>query len=118
VTIKGGENFYLLEKWNDHWLKIQYKGKAYYTNVISLSSYHHFMTVYNLAHITTNSLNVRSNAGTSYSKAGTLSAYTYIELVLDKENKPITKNGWYQVKLSAGKTGWVSGTYITRDLHK
>ncbi|PQD96216.1 hypothetical protein CYL18_06360 [Pradoshia eiseniae] len=116
VTMKKGETFNLLEKWNDNWFKIQYKGKAYYTNAISLSRYNNFMNVYNLAHITTNSLNVRADAGTGYNKVATLSNYTYVELVLDKSKKPVTKNNWYQVKLSNGKTGWVSGLYIARDL--
>ena len=116
VTMNKGETFNLLEKWNDNWLKIQYKGKAYYTNAVSLSSYNNFMTVYNLAHITTDSLNVRAGAGTGYDRIGALTNYTYVQLVLDTGNKPVIKNDWYQVKLSNGKTGWVSGLYIAQDL--
>ena len=118
ATIKKGETFYLLEKWNDNWFKIQYKGKSYFTNVIGLSSYHQFMKVYNLAHITTGSLNVRSGAGVQYDIVGKLSNYAYVELVLDKSKNPVEKNGWYQVKLPGGKNGWVSGSYIARDLTK
>ena len=123
AIIQKGETFNLLEKWNNYWLKIEYKEKVYYTNAISLSSYNDYMSVYNLAHITTTSLNVRSNAGTAYDKVGTLSNYTYVELVLDNNKKPVTKNGWYQVKLPAdkngnSKTGWASDKYIARDLNK
>ena len=57
--------------------------------------------------VNTASLNVRSGAGTSYSKIGSLSKGTKVE-ILDE------KSGWYKVKLTNGTTGWVSGQYISK----
>ncbi|MGL5329500.1 MAG: SH3 domain-containing protein [Peptostreptococcaceae bacterium] len=56
--------------------------------------------------VNTSSLNVRSGAGTNYS-------------IIDKVHKGdkvdilASSNSWYKVKLSNGKIGWCSSTYIT-----
>lgn len=50
-------------------------------------------------------LNVRSGAGTSYSVVTKINKGDTVEIV-DK------KSGWYKIKVSNGKTGWVSGDYI------
>lgn len=54
--------------------------------------------------VTSTTLNVRSGAGTSYSKVGTLAKGTKVTL--------LKKSGsWYQIK-SGSITGWVSGDYL------
>ena len=57
------------------------------------------------ATVTTEVLNVRSGAGTSYSKVGELRRGTKVTL-LEK------KGSWYKVKTSS-ITGWVSGDYLS-----
>ncbi|WP_139892158.1 SH3 domain-containing protein [Bacillus sp. D386] len=121
ATIKKGETFNLLEKWNDYWLKVSYKGKTYYTNTVSLSTYNNYMTVKNLARVNVggmSTLNVRASASTEAAKVGSLSNNQYVELVVDSSKSPITNGGWYKVKLSNGKVGWVSGSYLVRELNK
>ncbi|OCA84656.1 SH3 domain-containing protein [Bacillus sp. FJAT-27986] len=121
ATIKKGETFNLLEKWNDYWLKVSYKGKTYYTNTVSLSTYNNYMTVKNLARVSvggTSTLNVRASASTAAAKVGSLLNHQYVELVVDSSKSPITNGGWYKVKLLNGKVGWVSGSYLVRELNK
>ena len=51
------------------------------------------------------SVNVRSGAGTNYSKLTTVkkdTTFTYTEV----------KNSWYCIKLSSDKTGWIIGDYV------
>ena len=57
--------------------------------------------------VTASTLNVRSGAGTSYSVVAKIYKNDKVDL-LEK------LNGWYKVKLSNGKTGWVSDDYISR----
>ncbi|MGE7624182.1 SH3 domain-containing protein [Viridibacillus sp. NPDC096237] len=121
-TIAKGETFNLLEKSNDYWLTVSYKGKTYYTNVQKFSTYNKFFTVKNLARVNTSSangiaLNVRSEGNATSSKIGELLNYQFIELAIDK-NKPIMSGTWYKVKLPNGELGYVSGTYIVRELDK
>lgn len=54
--------------------------------------------------VTSDVLNIRSGAGTSYSKVGTLAKGTKVTL--------LKKSGsWYQIKYGS-VTGWVSGDYL------
>lgn len=55
--------------------------------------------------INADSLNVRSGAGTSYSKIGSLKRGQVVTILQ-------TSNGWHKIELSGGKVGWVSGEYI------
>lgn len=57
--------------------------------------------------VTASTLNVRSGAGTSYSVV--TKVYKG-----DKVNLLESLNGWYKIKLSNGKVGWVSSDYITK----
>ena len=52
--------------------------------------------------VTTSVLNVRSGAGTNYSKVGTLKIGTLVDIVAD------LGNGWYQID-----SGYVSAEYVT-----
>lgn len=56
--------------------------------------------------VTANSLNVRSGAGTSHSKIGSLSYGTVVETVEQK-------GGWFKIKYQ-GSYGWVSGDYLQK----
>ncbi len=118
TTIQPGDTFNLLEKHNNETLKVKYKGTLYYTSSFGLSSYYNYMSVKNLARVDATSLNVRSAANTGSSVVGTLSNYQYIELSVDSKNNPITSNGWYQVNLSNGQKGWISGMYVIRELNR
>ncbi|MGL5751087.1 MAG: N-acetylmuramoyl-L-alanine amidase, partial [Paraclostridium sp.] len=54
--------------------------------------------------ITASSLNVRSGYGTSYSKIGSLSKGSKVEIVEEK-------SGWYKIKYNSGY-GYISGEYV------
>ena len=56
--------------------------------------------------VNTKSLNVRKGAGTSYSKIGSLSKGTTVQI------EGSTSNGWYKIKYKSGY-GYVSGAYIS-----
>lgn len=59
--------------------------------------------------VTATSLNIRSGAGTSYSKVGTVTKGTKVTL--------LKKSGsWYQIK-TGSVTGWVSGDYLNVTLN-
>lgn len=61
-------------------------------------------------HINADYVNLRKGAGTSYAVVTTMRENTALTLVSETE-----KSGWYNIKLSDGKTGWVSKTYVTID---
>ena len=58
--------------------------------------------------VTTENLNVRKGAGASYTRLGTLTKGTKVEIV-KKES-----NGWYKIKYN-NTYGYVSGTYVKLD---
>ena len=63
-------------------------------------------------YITTASVNVRNGDNTSYEKITTLIKNTKLNVVMDKNDKPIiSKNGWYAIYIT-DKIGWLSGNYI------
>lgn len=53
------------------------------------------------------SLNIRSGAGTSYSKVTSLAKGTYV--IVDK----YSSNGWYHINYK-GKSGWASSSYLSK----
>ncbi|MGL5695300.1 MAG: SH3 domain-containing protein, partial [Peptostreptococcaceae bacterium] len=55
--------------------------------------------------VTADALNVRSGAGTSYSKVGSLKKGAKVAILS-------TSKGWYKIEMSGSKTGWVSADYI------
>ena len=57
--------------------------------------------------VTASTLNVRSGAGISYSVVTKAYKGDKVELLE-------SSNGWYKIKLSSGKVGWVSSDYITK----
>ncbi|MBQ3421167.1 MAG: C40 family peptidase, partial [Romboutsia sp.] len=56
--------------------------------------------------VTASTLNIRSGAGTKYSVVTKASKGSKVEILE-------SSNGWYKVKLSNGKIGWGSGSYIS-----
>ena len=56
--------------------------------------------------VTTDTLNVRSGAGTSYSIISKVHKGDTVNIVG-------SSNGWYKIELSSGKTGWVSSDYVS-----
>ena len=56
--------------------------------------------------VTTDTLNVRSGAGTSYSIISKVYKGDTVNIVG-------SSNGWYKIELSSGKTGWVSSDYVS-----
>ena len=76
-----------------------------YIKVTSSSSSSNSTSSSKTGTVTTNSLNVRSGAGTKYSKVASVSKGTKVTITE-------TKNNWHKIKMSNGKTGWVSADYI------
>lgn len=113
-----GTKILLLEKTNDFWVKIKDGKTTYWTNSIKFDDYKKYITVLNLGRVTVEDLNVRSSASTSSSKIQTLKQNSFVQIVLTKDGKPtMDKNKtWYKIKLSNGKTGWVSAYYIKQEL--
>ena len=118
-TIKKGKIFTLLEKTNNFQVKVDYNQKTYTLSNISFSSYKNYISVYNLGRVVNaSSLNIRSTPSTTGEDIGDFKLNQYVSLALDKEHKLIedaTKK-WYKVNMSNGKTGWVSKSYIKREL--
>ena len=91
------------------WAKIKYKNQVGYSSKDYLSevssSNSSTSTKKKTGKVTTGVLNVRSGAGTSYSKIGTLKKGAMVTILQ-------TSNGWHKIELSGSKTGWVSADYI------
>ncbi|WP_075980835.1 SH3 domain-containing protein [Bacillus massilinigeriensis] len=116
--LSKGKKFIILEKSNDFWVRVKYAGKEYWTSSIKFDQYNSYLSVKNLGRVTTPVLNVRPTASTSKKPIGSLKLNQYVQLVLNKDGK-LTMNSsktWYKIKLSNGKTGWVSKSYLAQEL--
>ena len=95
------------------WAKIKYNNQVGYSSKDYLSevsssgssSSGSTSTTKKTGTVTTDVLNIRSGAGTSYSKIGTLKKGATVTILQ-------TSNGWHKIELSGSKTGWVSADYI------
>ncbi|PLT35775.1 SH3 domain-containing protein [Bacillus sp. V5-8f] len=117
--IKKGTIFLLLEKQNDFWVKISVDENIYWTKDIKFDVYNQFMLVANLGRTTGNPLNVRTEPTASAEKIGNgLALNTYVQLVLKEDGTPYmdSTKKWYQIKLDDDTTGWVSASYVVREL--
>ena len=66
-------------------------------------------------YVTKYSVNVRMGDGTSYEKITNLPQNTALNVVVDKDNKPIiSSNGWYAIYIM-DKIGWLSGNYVKKN---
>lgn len=108
--LSEGTKVEIIDTASNGWYKIKYgSGYGYVNNnyiKISSSSTNTETTTTKTGTVNTDSLNVRSGAGTSYSKIGSLSRGTKVSIVAT------TSNGWYKIKFNSGY-GYVSGDYIT-----
>ena len=58
--------------------------------------------------VTASKLNVRSGPSTTHKNGDSISKNSSVTIIQES-------NGWYKVKLGNGKTGWVSGKYISKN---
>ena len=86
--------------------KVGYSSKSYLSEISSSSSTSSgTTTTTKIGTVTADALNVRSGAGTKYSKIGTLKKGAKVTILS-------SSNGWYKIQYTSSKTGWVSGSYI------
>jgi mannosyl-glycoprotein endo-beta-N-acetylglucosaminidase len=116
--LKKDAAFNLIEKHNDYWLKVSIDNKEYWTSDIKLERYKEFITVRNLGRVTASSLNVRVTASTGQPPIGALKLNDYIHLMIDQGGNLIMdgSKSWYNVKLTDGRTGWVSAQFVNQEL--
>ncbi|CEO14530.1 enterotoxin [[Clostridium] sordellii] len=113
-TLTNGSKVEIVENQNG-WYKIKYNGgygyvSGDYVKVDEQSKPDvkpEEPTVKNTGVVNATTLNVRSGYGANYSKIGTLTNGTKVEIV---ENQ----NGWYKIKYNGGY-GYVSGDYVKVD---
>ncbi|MBW4874840.1 MAG: SH3 domain-containing protein, partial [Paeniclostridium sp.] len=113
-TLTNGSKVEIVESQNG-WYKIKYNGgygyvSGDYVKVDGESKPDikpEEPTVKNTGVVNATTLNVRSGYGANYSKIGTLTNGTKVEIV---ENQ----NGWYKIKYNGGY-GYVSGDYVKVD---
>ncbi|CEK33223.1 enterotoxin,N-acetylmuramoyl-L-alanine amidase LytC precursor,N-acetylmuramoyl-l-alanine amidase I,Uncharacterized protein with a bacterial SH3 domain homologue,N-acetylmuramoyl-L-alanine amidase CwlD,Bacterial SH3 domain [[Clostridium] sordellii] len=113
-TLTNGSKVEIVESQNG-WYKIKYNGtygyvSGDYVKVDGQSKPDvkpEEPTVKNTGVVNATTLNVRSGYGANYSKIGTLTNGTKVEIV---ENQ----NGWYKIKYNGGY-GYVSGDYVKVD---
>ena len=102
-SLKKGTYVTLIAK-SGEWWKVEYSSGKYgfcHTDYIKTVS-----STAKIVKLTSGTLNVRSGAGTSYSRiAGLANGKTVIELS--------TSNGWSKILFSGTKTGYVSSKYLT-----
>ncbi len=117
-TIKKDTTFILVEKSNDYNLKVNVN-KVDTTIKVPFSTYDDYFTVLNLGRVVgTDNLNVRPDASTNKAEIAHLYLNDYVQLVLDSKGNIVMDidKKWYNIRLSNGKTGWVSKGYIVREL--
>ena len=113
-TLTNGSKVEIVESQNG-WYKIKYNGTYGYVSGDYVKVDEQSKpdvkpeepTVKNTGVVNATTLNVRSGYGANYSKIGTLTNGTKVEIV---ENQ----NGWYKIKYNGGY-GYVSGDYVKVD---
>ncbi|CEG28358.1 SH3 domain-containing protein [Bacillus sp. B-jedd] len=98
-----GSSVQVIQIQSNGWYKISYKGKTAYVSGQYVTSSSTASTTYR---VTASALNVRTGPGTKHKKIGQLKNGAIVK-VIKKES-----NGWYRINYN-GKTGFVSGQYIT-----
>ncbi|EPZ59537.1 SH3 domain-containing protein [Paraclostridium sordellii] len=106
-TLTNGAKVEVLESQNG-WYKIKYNGTYGYIYGQFVSKSDNGISSSNkIGTVNATTLNVRSGYGANYSKIGTLTNGTKVEIVE-------SQNGWYQIKYNGGY-GYVSGDYVKVD---
>ncbi|PLT30039.1 SH3 domain-containing protein [Peribacillus deserti] len=98
-----GSRIDVIQKLSNGWYKISYKGKTGYVSGQYVKTTAAAAPVYR---VKATSLNVRTGPSTKYASIGSLKNGAVIN-VIRKES-----NGWYRINFN-GKTGYVSGQYVT-----
>lgn len=108
-SLSKGAKVEVVSKESNGWYKIKYNGSYGYVlgQYIKLDSQQQEEKVIATGK-TTAQLNVRSGAGTSYKKIGSLSKGAKVEIVSK------LSNGWYKIKYK-NTYGYVSGSYVKLD---
>lgn len=105
VTTLGKGSYVTLESQTGNWWRVEYADGAYgYCHSDYITPVQSSVST---VQITSGSLNVRSGAGTAYSKTGTLSKGECV-LVLS------SSGGWSRVLYEGTKTGYVSAQYLSK----
>lgn len=117
-TISKGDEFTLYAKYNDFWLKVNYKGQDGWT-FFSFSQYKNYIQVYNLMRAETSDNSkaaIYEKGNTSSNVVALVKNNTYLEGVLDGKNQLVTDETkkWYKVKTADGETGWIQSSYVKR----
>ncbi|RFU64923.1 SH3 domain-containing protein [Peribacillus glennii] len=120
LDLESGDEFYLLEKTNDYWIKVKVEDKIYWSNVKEFHKYKEYMSVLNLGRTLAINpkLNVRKEATTAAEVITQLNVNHYVQFVLEKDGaitRDASKN-WYKIKLADGTIGWVSAQYVVQEL--
>ncbi|NNV07901.1 SH3 domain-containing protein [Geobacillus sp. C56-T2] len=120
AVLAKGATFAPREKTNDYWFRLEYNGRQYWTNAIKLYDYARYITVKNLGSVTADTLNVRSTPIIpkipEENVISKLKMGQYVSLKLKSDGTIEQQGSWYQIVLDDGRTGWVSSTWIIREL--
>ena len=109
-TLKKGEKVGVISE-NNGWSKINYSGKEAYVSSSYLKNINPNTpstpeSTKETKEVNTDSLNVRSGPGTTYSKVGTLSKGSKVEVLSES-------NGWSKINYN-GKEAYVSSQYLSK----
>ena len=113
-TLSKGAKVEIVSKLSNGWYKIKYNGTYGYVSgaYVKLDSEQpkpgEDEKIIATGKTTVSSLNVRSGPSSNYSKLGTLTKGTKVEVV------ERYSNGWYKIKYK-GSYGYVSGAYVSLD---
>ena len=113
-SLSKGEKVEIVSKLSNGWYKIKYNGTYGYVSgaYVKLDSEQpkpgEDEKIIATGKTTVSSLNVRSGPSSNYSKLGTLTKETKVEVV------ERYSNGWYKIKYK-GSYGYVSGAYVSLD---
>jgi uncharacterized protein YvpB len=94
-----GTKLNVIQRMNNGWYKISYNGKSAYVS----GDYVYSSVIYK---VTATKLHFRTGPGTQYKSMGLINQGTVLN-VIHKES-----NGWYKISFN-GKTGYVSGDYVS-----
>lgn len=107
ATASKGDTVVILEDAGNGWYKVDFDTQEGYMSgeYLTVAAQADVSIGYGLVQADGSTLNVRSGAGTGYSKVTTLSDKTVVSIVgID--------NGWYKIKTAGGAVGYVSSDFM------